>query len=205
MRNSALRNPYRDATLPPAPLADHVAHDPAHALFAAEAGDAALEHERLADVRRKQRQRGFAAEPDEVEPVRADGKVGRAVFQAAGGRMLALDRKEGLAVADAAGFQPFQFLRKPDVEGYPFPRTDAQRRLEIRARIRLADVLVQRGAQRPERLLADIDARGLRVAAEFGDVLAARLQRLIDVDAFDGAGGAFQTVAVRDEEGWRDG
>ena len=114
--------------------------------------------------------------------------------------MLALDRKEGLAVADAAGFQPFQFLRKPDVEGYPFPRTDAQRRLEIRARIRLADVLVQRGAQRSERLLADIDARRLRVAAEFGDVLAARLQRLIDVDAFDGAGGAFQTVAVRDEE-----
>ena len=109
----------------------------------------------------------------------------RTLFQPPRGDLPRRNAEQRALVADAEGLQPLQLFGEGEAKPVARLFADGDGRLEVGGGIMRADIGVQRLCQRLELVAADVDARRLRVAAELGDVIGARLQRFIDIDIFD--------------------
>ena len=116
----------------------------------------------------------------------------RARFQAAHFQFVPLDIEERFFIANAERFQTLEFLGEPQAHGRLDPLRNADG-----GNIRfLAVIFFQIRAERVfeffEIFGAHVDARRLRMPAEFFDMLRTGAQRLVNVDTLDGTGRALQ-------------
>ena len=108
--------------------------------------------------------------------------------------------KERATVAHAEGFQRFDLVSEPLGE-LPFDLpADDEGRDEVFARVVRLDIAVEIALQGLEAVGAHVDARRLRMPAEFFDLGRTASQSLEDVDRLDAPCRAPQHIAATDEE-----
>ena len=77
---------------------------------------------------------------------------------------------------------------------------DVNTLFEILLGVRTPDFFVQSRFQLIEILFREVDARRLRMPAEFGNILRAIFERIENIDVFDAAGTSLQHIAVMHEQ-----